>query len=154
MLPFNNTAKQNIVKVKFIKLFFKILFKNIFSKSFIFNSENKTRKNSIIIWIIILILGLGKIFLSDNNPRTNIVNYDIFRIKWELSKKNKTIIIRNVPPIIIGDLFVWPKFLWIEYLTFSFNKLVFLKKKYINKKVVNNKNKLKMFILNSMLCFQ
>ena len=61
--------------------------------------------------MIILILGLGKIFLSDNKPRRNINTSDIFRTNRLFVKKNKTIITRYMPPIIIGDEFVLPKFL-------------------------------------------
>ena len=81
------------------------------------------------IWKIKRIFGLGKIFLSDNNPKKIMKRRAIFRLV-DITEWKKEIEIKiNKPPIIMGDLFSDPRILWEEYDWFSTKKSNFLKNK-------------------------
>ena len=114
LLPFNKTAKQKTVKKRPKKLLDKRKFKGSNFKSLIDRFSIKTIKNKIVIWRINLILGLGKIFLSDNKPTQIISNKAIFKF-IVITGWNMDIVIKKYKqPIIIGDLFSDPKILCEE----------------------------------------
>ena len=102
-------ARQNIVKNKFTNLYFNKLLTKSISRLSILNFEIKTKINNITAWNKILILGLSKIFLSDKRPKIYIAIREVLRVIRLFSKKNIITIIKKVPPIIRGDLFVSPK---------------------------------------------
>ena len=77
------------------------------------------RRNSTLVrvlgFLIIQVFGLGKIFLSDNNPKKIMKRRAIFRLV-DITEWKKEIDIKiNKPPIIMGDLFSDPRILWEEY---------------------------------------